>query len=177
MSVDLGPVLEERRSFSRVRLDAVRASLKKRGAEQILGAAGVVYATGSMARGDASRHSDLDAFILSHETNGKRALTNLDSIRLKSALIDVIRDEGLPDFSDDGKFLTVHTIDEMLTKLGTAEDDYENLFTARMLLLLESVPLLGKGAYVVRKTGRKSCSALADRHRCIDTWSSSFYRR
>jgi hypothetical protein len=147
MSVDLGPVLEDRRDFSRLRLDAIRASLTKRGAGEILGASGLVYATGSMARGDASSHSDLDAFILSHESDGKRALTNLDSIRLKSALIDVVRGERLPDFSDDGKYLTVHTVDEMLTKLGTAEDDYENLFTARMLLLLESVPLLGDDAY------------------------------
>lgn len=147
MSVELSLTLKQRNDFSRGRIDRVRARLNELGAGDILGENGVVYATGSMARGDASTHSDLDAFIISRKDGERRALSKLDSIRLKAKLIEVIREEGLPDFSDDGKFLTVHTIDEMLEKLGTAEDDYENLFTARMLLLLESVPLLGDVEY------------------------------
>ena len=35
----------------------------------------------------------------------------------------------------------------MTGKLGGRDDDYENLFTARMLLLLESRPLVGSQMY------------------------------
>lgn len=147
MSVELPSTLRQRSEFSHDRVQRVKERLVAWGAGEILSDTGVVYATGSMARGDASIHSDLDAFIISRKVQQQRALSKLQSIRLKSKLIDVIAAEGLPEFSDDGKFLTVHTIDEMLEKLGTAQDDYENLFTARMLLLLESVPLLGGTEY------------------------------
>lgn len=147
MAVELTSALRERRRYSKIRLDSVRQRLAGTDAGDVLANAGVVYATGSMARGDASQHSDLDVFILSHTDGEHRALSKLDSIRLKAKLIEVVEAEALPKFSDDGKYLVVHTIDEMLGKLGTAEDDYENLFTARMLLLLESAPLLGDEAY------------------------------
>lgn len=147
MTVELPEELRKRRIFSSQRLQAVRDRLGQDKAQDILSNSGVVYATGSMARGDASENSDLDVFILSKNVGDGRALTKLDSIRLKAKLIDAISAENLPKFSEDGKYLVVHTIDDMLDKLGTAEDDYENLFTARMLLLLESTPILGGNEY------------------------------
>jgi len=44
-------------------------------------------------------------------------------------------------FSNDGEFLRILYLEDMLEQLGGREDDYLNYFTARMLLLLESKPL------------------------------------
>ena len=49
---------------------------------------------------------------------------------------------GFPDFSGDGKYLVLHPSRELTTHLGRREDDYNNTLTARLLLLLESRPLL-----------------------------------
>ncbi|KAA6321586.1 hypothetical protein EZS27_028777 [termite gut metagenome] len=47
----------------------------------------------------------------------------------------------LPEFSKDGGYLTVHKISDIKNELGSPQDDYNNYFTARMLLLLESKPI------------------------------------
>jgi hypothetical protein len=52
-----------------------------------------------------------------------------------------------PPFSNDAQYLEIHSLNEMLDKLGGAEDDFKNFFTARMLLLLESRPVYGQQAY------------------------------
>lgn len=147
MSVELTDALRQRREFSENRLKDVRRVLEELDAPRVLGGGGTVYATGSMARGDASEHSDLDVFILSKISEDDPELTNLDAIVLKAKLIEMGARLGLPAFSDDGQYLVVHSVTEMLEKLGRAEDDYENLFTARMLLLLESSPLVGADSY------------------------------
>jgi hypothetical protein len=49
---------------------------------------------------------------------------------------------GIPDFSGEGEYLTHHTIEEIVDTLGKPEDDVNNTFTARLLLPLESRPLL-----------------------------------
>ncbi len=116
--------------------------------EPLAGDFATVYATGSFGRGEASRDSDLDVFILiDTDDDGRRKLTNLDAIQLQAALIKCAADEGFEAFSDDGKYLEPHSIKDMIEKLGSRDDDYENLFTARMLLLLESRPLLGVSTY------------------------------
>jgi hypothetical protein len=49
---------------------------------------------------------------------------------------------NFPEFSGDGRYLDHHTVTDFTKTLGTAEDDVANTFTARLLLLLESHPLL-----------------------------------
>jgi hypothetical protein len=50
---------------------------------------------------------------------------------------------GFPPFSADGRYLQKYTTQDLIGTLGKPEDDYTNTFTARLLLLLESKPLLG----------------------------------
>jgi hypothetical protein len=49
--------------------------------------------------------------------------------------------------SNDGQFLNIIPLKNILDHLGGPEDDYKNHFTARMLLLLESYPVFGDQAY------------------------------
>ena len=125
-----------------------RVQDRLRSAEPLLGDFATVYVTGSFGRGEASEHSDLDVFVLTDADDaGRPRLRPLETIRLQAALIEAAGQEELPPFSEDGTYLTPHSIKDMIAKLGGRDDDYENLFTARMLLLLESRPLLGLPTY------------------------------
>jgi hypothetical protein len=74
-------------------------------------------------------------------------LRHLDEICVKAELIKASRGEGFPEFSGDGEYLVHHTVHDLVAKLGTSDDDSQNTFTARMLLLLESRPLVGEEVY------------------------------
>lgn len=116
-------------------------------AENLCADKACVYATGSFARGEASQYSDLDVFIVGEGTDEKPALDPLDQILVKADLIEAIRALRIPDFSGGGEYLKHHTVSELIGSLGTPEDDASNTFTARLLLLLESSPLLGEQTY------------------------------
>jgi predicted nucleotidyltransferase len=141
--------LDNRRSQTNERVEKLRGEL--RAAESIIAGKACVYATGSVGRREASLHSDLDLFILAKSevrANGKESLlTRLDSIRVKADLIEATDKLGFPEFSGDGKYLTAYAVHELIDTLGSSRDDVENTFTARLLLLLESLPLLESEVY------------------------------
>jgi len=128
-----------------VRLQHLHSELEE--AAKLADRRACVYATGSFARGEASTNSDLDLFIVGRGTEDNRALPKLDEICLKADLIEATRKLKIPDFSGDGEYLRHYTIDELVGSLGSAHDDATNTFTARLLLLLESRPLVGEGTY------------------------------
>lgn len=144
--------LFDRRDYTRQRIDALRGELKD--ADRISNGKACVYATGSFGRGEGGRHSDLDIFIVGRR-NGKPGpdgkegseLNQLDEICLKADLIEVTRRLKFPPFSADGRYLVHHSAHELTKTLGAPEDDVTNTFTARLLLLLESRPLIGKDVY------------------------------
>jgi hypothetical protein len=135
----LGNILDVRRDGSAKRLHEFQSKLDR--AKEIAGEKACVYITGSFGRAEASTHSDLDVFIVGD-------LSNLDQICLKAELIQAVRDLNFPEFSKDGKYLEHRTVDELVKTTGMPDDDANNTFTARLLLLLESKPLLGDSAYV-----------------------------
>jgi len=141
----VGELLNRRRAESAARINKLRQRLTD--AEKLCGERACIYATGSFSRGEASEHSDLDVFIAGKGTQKEPALTGLDEILIKADLIEAIRELRIPDFSGDGEYLTHYTVDELVDTLGKPEDDASNTFTARLLLLLESYPLLGESAY------------------------------
>lgn len=137
--------LADRRSETSARLSALRDRLKD--AETVASGKACVYATGSFGRCEASSYSDLDLFIVGKSklgANGKDAslLMRLDEICIKADLIEATRELNIPEFSGDGRYLTHYSVNEFVETLGTPEDDVTNTFTARLLLLLESCPLL-----------------------------------
>lgn len=139
--------LKTRRERTDLKLKQLVEGLNEVGAPDIVEGRACVYATGSLGRGEMSDRSDLDIFILRNRIV-QSPLTNLNEIRLKARLVEVARKQGYEEFSRDGKFLKAHDVKEdLIGKLGTAEDDYVNVFTARMLLLLESRPVLESSFY------------------------------
>lgn len=142
--------LDRRRASTLARIDSLRRNLED--AEKILAGRACVYATGSFGRREASDYSDLDLFIVSKSTKGKNGdsismLPRLDEICVKAELIEATRDLGIPEFDGDGRYLIHHPLHLFTKTLGTPEDDVTNTFTARLLLLLESYPLLEAKVY------------------------------
>lgn len=139
-------VLDDRRRLTKERLDALQGQLGR--ASEVLQGKACVYLTGSVARGEASKNSDLDLFIVGLEDDkGQRQLSKLDEIIVKAELITKSRELSFPDFSGDGEYLVHYTLGTLRKNLGDPKDDAENTFTARLLLLLESHPLLGESTY------------------------------
>ncbi len=95
-----------------------------------------VFVAGSIARGEIGTKSDLDVFVIADEKP-----TNLETHCLFGKIIQINDDLNFSKLSNDGEFLKVHTLKEMNAALGSREDDAANLFTTRMLLLLEGVPV------------------------------------
>src|SRR4029077_1082056 len=88
--------------------------------------------------------SDLDLFFVS---DGEQPVDRTAKTLIDAELIKITREMGFPPFSNDAQYLEIHSLQEMLEKLGGPEDDFRNFFTARMLLLLESRPVYGDVAY------------------------------
>lgn len=144
--------LAHRRSATATRLDQIRALLK--GSEARVTDRACVYATGSFGRREASPHSDLDVFVvgLSDGKPGKDAfegskLSRLDEICVLADLVGAIRELGIPDFDGDGRYLVHYSTHHFTKTLGRPEDDATNTFTARLLMLLESTPLIGQAVH------------------------------
>jgi hypothetical protein len=108
-----------------------------------------IYATGSYGRLEGGRHSDVDLFFVATGKREDYPKFNLPKIQMMSEIININESMGFPPFSNDGEFLNVLFVDKILENLGGSADDYENHFTARMLLLLESRPLSNDAIYRV----------------------------
>ena len=144
--------LIDRRSLSTQRINELRDHLKD--AAAIAGSKACVYAIGSLGRLETSSYSDLDLFIVGRANGRKEAdgtegsqLNRLDEICIKADLIEATRKLKLPEFSGEGRYLAHYSIDGLIKTLGKPEDDVTNTFTARLLLLLESHPLIGQEVY------------------------------
>lgn len=104
-----------------------------------------IYCGGSLGRGDVGKKSDLDLFILSKNKGGQES--RIDVLKLLTKIIIINDKLEYPEFSNDGQFITVYSFPEMLEALGSPRDDNENLFTVRMLLLLESKCIFNEDIY------------------------------
>jgi hypothetical protein len=136
-------VLLQRRKFATGRLKELQRGIAR--IPELSSQANLsIYVTGSYGRLEAHSGSDLDLFFVS---DAEQPIDKTTKILLDAELIRITRDMEFPPFSNDAQYLEIHQLKEMLDKLGGAEDDFKNFFTARMLLLLESRPVYGDVAY------------------------------
>lgn len=136
----------ERRAKTDDVIGRFRASLEKHLGDdlpRVLGDHTTVYVTGSGGRGEMSDASDLDLFLV----RKAGPVSRLDAVLLQAAIIRATRECKIEEPSADGVFLEMHSADEFVNLLGSQQDDPTNKFTARMLLMLESRPVLGDAAY------------------------------
>jgi hypothetical protein len=106
-----------------------------------------IYAAGSYGRLEASKYSDIDLFFVLAKPRAYFDEIRVPEIRLLSEIVEIGYNMSFPKFSNDGHFLKLLFLDDILDNLGSPADDYHNHFTARMLLLLESKPIYGPDIY------------------------------
>jgi hypothetical protein len=131
---------------SKVRIERVRSELHSRltvtlpASEQ---SKICIYATGSLARLEANKFSDLDAFF--YVTGGpKDRLDPVHEITTFYNVIETAKVTDFPDFSGGGEYLHFQRLDDVICNIGSREDDYINGLTSRMLLMLESTHLFNE---------------------------------
>lgn len=133
-----------RNSNSRSQIEKIRSNFKKTISTTRYGQLSV-FVGGSLGRGDVGNNSDLDLFILSQKKG--RDIPRIDTLELLAMIIYINKELGYPEFSNDGQYLRVYSFPDMLDALGSPADDVQNLFTVRMLLLLESRWIFNKDVY------------------------------
>ena len=130
--------LSQRKKNSIKKLEEARSEFKK-----LFNTCSItIFSAGSLGREEIGTSSDLDTFIIS-----KDKIKKLDEIKIFSKLIAVNDNLEYPEISNDGEHLNIHNIDEIKMTLGSPDDDKQNIFTERMLLLLESKYLCGEDIY------------------------------
>lgn len=141
--------IQRRLEYSTQKLDRLKQELC--GDTSQVRLAACVYAIGSFGRMEGSEQSDLDLFILgeSEAKNGEalRKFSRLREIELKAQLIQSTRKLGFPEFSGDGEYLVHYPVTTLIGNTGAPQDDSTNTLTARLLLLLESQPILNEQLY------------------------------
>ena len=135
------PILTQRLDYADHRLDELRQAISRISVPRDDVA---VYVTGSFGRMEANQYSDLDIFFLVRGSAETDAFTKVEEVELLHQLVSKCRELGFPEFTKGGTYLKFHHVDDMLKVLGSPEDDAQNHFTARLLLLLESKPLLNE---------------------------------
>ncbi len=141
--------LSNRMSFSKGQLARVRTSIASQpicSRPQLC-----IYVAGSLGRLEIGQISDLDVFLFADDPDKQadsRTLSRLEEIQALSEIIQVNSELGLPAFSGDGEYFKIHEVSQLLAGTGTSTDDSENLFTTRLLLLLESKHLSNEALYV-----------------------------
>lgn len=106
-----------------------------------------IYITGSYGRLEASPHSDLDLFFIRNGSKEDNKISNVDKALLDANIIKSCKMLKFPEFTKGGIYLKIHYLDDVIESLGNPNDDYHNFFTARMLLLLESRPILNEAVF------------------------------
>ena len=139
-------IIEKRESYSKKRIKELSKKLSEiKELENFEGL--TIFGAGSYGRLEASEYSDIDMFFLCNNSRSQIFEPNINKIRLFARIINTVEDLKFPKFSNDGEFLKLLHLDEMVKKLGGQNDDYENHFTTRMLLLLESKCLYKREIY------------------------------
>ncbi len=67
-----------------------------------------IFIVGSISRNEIGKNSDLDLFIISKED-----ISKLEQYKIFAKLIEINKKLNFPEFSNDGKFLKIHKLDNL----------------------------------------------------------------
>lgn len=106
-----------------------------------------IYTTGSIGRGEASQNSDLDIFFVKtgKSSDNSNRLKPLEKAKIFSATDTVRSAMKLPSLTE--QFLEIHYLEDITSSIGSPDEDAKNIFTARMLMLLEGKYLFNEMIY------------------------------
>jgi predicted nucleotidyltransferase len=139
-------IRQERTQYSEERLAELRRHIS--GISELGALEGLsIFCAGSYARLEASDQSDIDLFFVYGKDAVPAADRRTKEIKLFASLIDIAGDMTFPAFSNDAQYLATMESSAMLEHLGGREDDGQNHFTMRMLMLLESFCLHGEDSF------------------------------
>jgi predicted nucleotidyltransferase len=149
--MELPKILAERETYSRIRLNEFKQRVSKVAAgKDVEGLA--VFCAGSYARHEASEHSDIDLFFVYDDVSDGQNIgwksRKTNEIKLFADIINVAEAMDFPAFSNDSQYLHTLRCSDILKHLGSPTDDFDNFFTMRMLMLLESQCVFGEEAFV-----------------------------
>ena len=136
--------LAERAAYSVLKLDEFRSRVAAGVTELRNHPELCIFAVGSYGRHEAGAHSDLDLFAV-HAGAEPPPQPVVESITAQ--LNEIAVSLGHPAFSKAGKYLEPHSITDLANQVGSRYEDSRNLFTPRMLLLLESEPIYNDKLY------------------------------
>lgn len=107
-----------------------------------------VYACGSLGRLEMVEPSDLDLFFISmpDESDDSPFFSNIDRYIFFAKLYEINKKLGYQEPSKRGEYWDFISKKNLLD-IGSRQEDFNNSFTARMLLLLESKPVYNILAY------------------------------
>ena len=145
-------IFEKRADYSGNRLTELRNRLKDMPELKVYSDL-TVFGAGSYARLEASEYSDIDVFFLYAGDKNKLVKPRTLELQLFGKVIECAERMNFPEFSNDCEYLVVLHAEDIAMHLGGRRDDYENFFTARMLLLLESTCLYGTETYEAVTSG------------------------
>ncbi len=106
-----------------------------------------IFVAGSFARYEASEHSDLDLFFVCRGDRSEEDGSRTNELEMFGDLIRTAKEMAFPRFSGDARYLEVHAASDIMETLGSRQDDAQNHFTLRLLMMLESRPLFGDAIY------------------------------
>ena len=140
------PALVRRYAKSKTRLAEVRDAFVK--CEVIKEHPLAIFCAGSLSRMEVGDKSDLDLFVTADEVDDNHVLRErLFRITVFSEFMAINERLNFPPFSNDGEYLKICFMGDLKSRAGSRLDDSENLFTTRMLLILESQFIANESVY------------------------------
>lgn len=139
-------IFKSRTTYSQNRVEELRHRVSSlRSTDQLPDL--TIYTTGSYGRLEASPHSDIDLFFVINKSRNELKEVRVPEIGIISDIIGIGSEMNFPKFSNDGEYLNLLYINDIIGDLGSRADDYNNHFTARMLLMLEGKYIHNDGVY------------------------------
>jgi predicted nucleotidyltransferase len=147
----MSDIITECKNWTAKRLEEVRSEFEKEWPR--LDPNTTIYVVGSAGRMEMSESSDLDPCIVTNvgsepNNDGTAAASTTAHVKeILSALRKSIVAVGIPDLDANGKHAEPVTAASLVQDLGSPDDDSGGAMSKRILLLLESKPLVHSVAY------------------------------